>query len=129
MPKTVSIEVFKFEELQDAPRCRAENTILSRLYDDEQYWYQEVADDFRRCIKPHGLYRHEELPASYWLNFDFNDSYQYHGARRGEYILKAFEEYLDRAWDQVSFDDDDISRYAEDRSMRFYPDGSIYDED
>lgn len=129
--KQVTINVYEYQELNDKAKYQAKATIEQDLYESEQWDFQYVLKDFKKQVKPGYQYSHEEIKdicdkIGYWLTIGFYNDYKFHGARLGEYILKAFEDHLENEWNDLYFDDDDISEHCEANEILFYENGVIY---
>lgn len=128
---TITLTAYTLDELEDyGARHSAVYYVASRMYESERLWIDEALADFESHVAdPDGLYRHEDLPENSAYQMDFKDGYNYHGARKGEYILKSFRAFCEERWSNLFFDDEEVSDYANGFEMLFASDGTLVSED
>lgn len=127
MSKQVNITVYRYEELTDKAKRRAENNILYELYEHEEYWMDESIKDFENNILEDEQYRFDQLPDSICYEWDFSDYLgEYEGTKSGKWLISEFKKYLNDTWDKLVFEDEVIEDWVDSNNMYFYEDGIPY---
>lgn len=127
MSKQVTITVYRYEELTDKAKRRAENNILYELYEHEEYWMDESIDDFENNIFEDEQYRFDQLPNNICYEWDFSDYLgEYEGTKSGKWLISEFKKFLNDTWNKLAFEDEVIEDWADSNNMYFYEDGIPY---
>ena len=127
MSKQVNLTVYRYEELTDEAKRRAENNILYELYEHEEYWMDESLKDFENNIFEDEQYRFDQLPENICYEWDFSDYLgEYEGTKSGKWLISEFKKYLKDTWDKLAFEDEVIEDWADSNNMYFYEDGIPY---
>ena len=127
MSKQVNLTVYRYEELTDEAKRRAENNILYELYEQEEYWMNESLNDFENNIFEDEQYRFDQLPDGVCYEWDFSDYLgEYEGTKSGKWLISEFKKYLKDTWEHLVFEDEVIKDWADSTNMYFYEDGIPY---
>lgn len=127
MSKQVTMTVYRFEELSDKAKTKAENNIIYELYDCEEYWMDESLKDFENNILEDEYYKYNQLPDNTCYQWDFNDCLgEYEGTKSGKWLIGEFKKFLNDTWDKLAFEDEVIRDWADSNNMYFYKDGIPY---
>ena len=127
MSKQVNVTVYRYEELTDEAKRRAENNILYELYEQEEYWMDESLNDFEINIFEDEQYRFDQLPDNICYEWDFSDYLgEYEGTKSGKWLISEFKKFLKDTWDKLAFEDEVIEDWADSTNMYFYEDGIPY---
>lgn len=131
--RNITITVYEFPELNNNAKQMALFNVQQIMFDSERDWYDDARHEFSQRIVTNCQYDHGEITKicediGLYLTIDFYKKYVFHGGRLGEYILKAFDDYLEVKWRDFYFEDYEIIDYCNDHQILFFEDGEIYQE-